>query len=111
MVAYVARIEQVRQSGLAQEAEMLLGTVTEQYPHKGEHWEGLQAIFAVRRGDLDAVVAPLADPDCSPQKQAAITVALRQELRDPARLAATDALPQSTLCGLEPGPSPMFSNR
>jgi hypothetical protein len=93
--SYLARIEELRRGGLCREAETLLDVAASKLPEHRDDWQGERALFAVRRGDLDAAVAPLTHADSSPHLRQAIERALFRELSDPSKLAACTALPEA----------------
>lgn len=91
--AYAARIEALLQQNLALEAQSLIELVRQRYPSARARLEGIGATVAARSGALDTVVAPLADPQLSAERRAALEQAVRREAHDLAALASCPSLP------------------
>ena len=91
--AYVARIDSLLQQNLAPEAKSLIELVRQRYPGARARLESMGATVAARSGSLDTVVAPLADPQLSPERRAAIEQIVRREVHDLAALASCASLP------------------
>jgi HPt (histidine-containing phosphotransfer) domain-containing protein len=91
--AYAARIEALLQQNLAPEAQSLIELVRQRYPAARARLEGINARVAARSGALDGVLAPLADPQLSAERRAAIDHVVRGEVLDLAALASCPSLP------------------
>jgi len=92
--AYLARIEAMSAKDLTTEARALADLVVSRFPESAGRLAHLQHDLAARTGDVTALVAPLADPNVTPDKRAQIEQAIRRGLVDVHALARSPALPE-----------------
>lgn len=92
--AYLARIEAMLAKDLTTEARALADLVVSRFPESAGRLAHLQRDLAARTGDVTALVAPLADPNVTPEKRAQTEQAIRRGLIDVQALATCPALPQ-----------------
>jgi hypothetical protein len=96
--AYVARIEAMLAKDLATEAKALADLVVSRFPQAGGRLAQLQGNLAALTGDIATVVAPLADPNATPEKRARAEQMIRSELVDLRALAnSSDLAPDHPL--------------
>lgn len=70
--AYVARIFSLMDRNLEADAKALTDLVWERYRSSRARLGEVKALFAARKGELDALLAPLEDPSLPPEKRASI---------------------------------------
>jgi hypothetical protein len=92
--AYVARIEQFRNKGAAEDARTLLNLVRERFPAHRGRLEQLDIQVAAGGDQVDALVAPLAQPGLRPEVKETIETAIRRQWVDLPELAHCRSLPQ-----------------
>ena len=92
--AYLARIEAMLAKDLTTEARALADLVVSRFPESADRLDQLRHDLAARTGDVAALVAPLADPNATPEKRTQTEQAIRSGLIDVQTLAACPALPQ-----------------
>lgn len=92
--AYLARIEAMLAKDLTTEARALTDLVVLRFPESAGRLVQLRGDLAARTGDVTALVAPLADPNMSPEKRAQAEQAIRRGLIDVQALATTSVLPE-----------------
>jgi hypothetical protein len=80
--AYGARLRTLLERNLEFEAKKLLDLVRDRYPSAAGRLPEWNALFAARRGDLDALLAPLNDPSSPPERHAAIAATIRRDVVD-----------------------------
>jgi hypothetical protein len=90
--AYSARISSLLERSLDKEAKALMDLVLERYPSARQRSGDWNAVFAARRGDLDALLEPLNHPGLPPDKQAATAALVRRDVVDLRALAECRAL-------------------
>jgi len=90
--AYRCRIEDLLKLGMKVEAKALFELVTGQYPRSHSRMAQLDWDITVRSASLDAIVAPLADPDLAPERREQIETFIRQRVDNPAALAGVSSL-------------------
>jgi hypothetical protein len=93
LVAYAARISALIERNLDVEARALMEYVRERYPASRERLKEIKPLFAVRKGELDALLQPLNDPSLSEEKRRAIHKAITCQVGDLGSLAQCHALP------------------
>lgn len=92
--AYDARIQSLIEQGLVLEAKSLVELVRERYPSARTRLERLCMSAAARAGTLEELLKPLADPELSAERRAAIEQAIQNQVHDLAALAGCSALPE-----------------
>ncbi|MBL7185980.1 MAG: hypothetical protein ISS70_06620 [Phycisphaerae bacterium] len=92
--AYLARVEAMLAKDLTAEARALADLVVSRFPESAGRLAHLRRDLAARTGDVTALVAPLADPNVTPEKRGQTEQAIRSGLIDVQALAACPALPQ-----------------
>ena len=91
--AYLARLGDMVARGMLVDAEALLDVVRGRYPAAGGRLDTVRLAIAAARGSFDDLVRPLGAGSLSRERRAELEGVLRRELRDPAELAACEALP------------------
>lgn len=89
--AYLARIEGLCASNLLQEAQALAGVARSRCSFSAEMEERVKVALA-QHGCIDALLAPLNDPELSVEKRREIEEKLRASLGDPQLLAECEVL-------------------
>ena len=90
--AYVGRIREMIDKGLAVDARALIGLVRDRYSSGGKRLDEMDAVISVRNGLMDDFVRPLNDPGISQEKCMAIEDIIKRELVDLNALARCEAL-------------------
>jgi hypothetical protein len=91
--AFDARIDHLLGNGLQREAGEMVEDLLRRFPSAHTRAAGWKIRLALRRGDARELLAPLADPATSPERQAAIAAEVRRRVCDPRMVAECDALP------------------
>ena len=91
--AYASRIKAMGTGGLAMEAEELTALVARRFPAAWNRLLSVPVAPGMRRGDIGAIVQPLANADLSPERRGQIEDVIRREVTDLSALADCDALP------------------
>jgi len=91
--AYVARARDLAAEGLDTEAAALVDLVCRRFAGAGARTQELAAVLRARRGEIDELLRPLADPETPEAERAAIENVVRCEVTDLERLATSGALP------------------
>ena len=91
--AYAARIRSLLDQNLTIEAKSLLDLVRHRFPSSEERLGNLQMATVAREGDLSVLLAPLNEPDLSPERRAAIEQIVQSEVTDLKALADCPVLP------------------
>jgi hypothetical protein len=90
--AYGARVLSLVERKLDRDAKALMDLVRERYPSARDRLREWDAVLAVRRGNLAALLEPLNDPALPAEKQAAIFAGVRRDVFDLRALAQCPAL-------------------
>ncbi|MBE9551288.1 MAG: hypothetical protein IMF13_04495, partial [Proteobacteria bacterium] len=80
--AYIARIRQMIEKGMIDDARSLAGLVGRRYPWAGTHLVEIEATIAVSVGMIDDLVRPLSDPGISEEDRVAVEKVITKELVD-----------------------------
>jgi hypothetical protein len=91
--AYLARIEQFQNKGMAKDAQTLLALVRQRFPEQRDGLMRLEVRSAAANGLVNDLVAPLASGTAAPEVRAHIEEAIRQDLIDLPWLAQCQVLP------------------
>lgn len=91
--AYITRVETMLAKDLTTEAKALAELIVSRFPESADRLDHLRRDLAARTGGVAELVAPLADPNVTPEKRAQIEQAIRCGLADIQTLAACPALP------------------
>ena len=91
--AYVARIEGMRRTGLYSEAHALADLVRSRYPAASARVDRVTGRKTARPENLEALLAPLADPDLPKERRAAVEATIIREVADPRLISGCTALP------------------
>ncbi|HWE03546.1 MAG TPA: hypothetical protein VG326_14165 [Tepidisphaeraceae bacterium] len=91
--AYVARIGQFQAKGAVEDARTLIKLVGERFPSHRAALSGLQLRAVAEEGNIDELVAPLAQPGVTPEIREAIESILRRHLVDLPKLVNCQTLP------------------
>jgi hypothetical protein len=90
--AYIARIRQMIEKGMIDDARSLAGLVGRRYPWAGTHLVEIKATIAVSVGMIDDLVRPLSDPGISEEDRVAVERVITKELVDLDALAGCKIL-------------------
>ena len=90
--AYIARIRQMIEKGMIDDARSLAGLVGRRYPWAGTHLVEIEATIAVSVGMIDDLVRPLSDPGISEEDRVAVERVITKELVDLDALAGCKIL-------------------
>jgi hypothetical protein len=91
--AYEARIGSLLERQMEVEAKALMDLVCERFPAARPRFEDLRAATAIRCGDLQGLLAPLADSNLPADRRTAIEERIKREVTDLAAIADCAALP------------------
>ncbi len=90
---YGARLASLVERNLDRDAKALMELVRDRYPASRERLSEWNAVLAARQGNLNALLEPLANPQLSAEKQAAIGARVRRDVCDLRALAECRTLP------------------
>ena len=93
MDAYAARVQSLLDLNLSLEAKSLIDIVRERFPAHQQRFASLRASASAHGGELTELLAPLQDPQLSPERRAEIDRIVQTQLTDLSALAACPTLP------------------